>query len=116
MESYPYRFPIEHFFRMTAEELAKYPPRKPGGESLFTGLQGAVRSRARINALYEHPALRLIQRDAMRVTGVEVKGPAGSGRFEPRKLVVLTCCGYEYDEALKISCLLPTPCTSTVRR
>jgi succinate dehydrogenase/fumarate reductase flavoprotein subunit len=110
-EAFPYGTrTMERRLTLSAEELAKEPKRPGGGESLFAHLEAAVRARAdRISVRYEHPATRLVQDPSGRVVGVEADGPEGRRRFGARRGVVLTCGGYEYDEAMKISYLRAYP-------
>jgi succinate dehydrogenase/fumarate reductase flavoprotein subunit len=84
-------------------------PRVGGGASLFAALETAVGRRDRICVRYEHPARRLIQGGDGRIVGVEATTPAGPRRFEARRAVVLTCGGYEYDDAMKLGYLRANP-------
>jgi succinate dehydrogenase/fumarate reductase flavoprotein subunit len=109
-ESYPWgERSIEVMMTMTADERAKLPPIPGGGASLMAALEAAVRNRDGIRVLYEHPAARLVQTPDRRIVGVEADTPSGRQRFHARRAVVLTCGGYEYDEAMKISYLRAYP-------
>jgi succinate dehydrogenase/fumarate reductase flavoprotein subunit len=80
-----------------------------GGYVLFEWLKDATMQRDRIEVKYEHAAERLIQDANGRVIGVEAKTPEGIRRYRGEKGVVLTCGGYEYNEAMKLSYLRAYP-------
>ena len=109
-EAYPYgERTMQLMMTMTAEQRAKEPPRPGGGASLMAALERAIGKRERITVLYEHPAQRLIQGEDRRISGVVADTPEGPRRFQAKTAVVLTCGGYEYDEAMKISYLRAYP-------
>jgi succinate dehydrogenase/fumarate reductase flavoprotein subunit len=109
-EAYPYGDQTHQIMsKMTAEERAADPPRPRGGESLMAHLERAVARRDGIQVLYEHSALRLVQGDDGRVVGVQADTPSGRKSFEGRAAVVLTCGGYEWDDAMKMSYLRAAP-------
>lgn len=110
-EAYPWgEQTVQRGLTLSAEELAKEPPRPRGGASLFAALERAVAQRSgMVDILYEHPATRLIQGDDGRILGVEADTPSGVQRFGGRCGVLLACGGYEYDEDMKISYLRSSP-------
>lgn len=98
---------------LTARERAKLPTRPLGwligGRILFEAIEAATKRHDGIEVLYEHAAFRLVRGESGRVVGVEAKVSGGVHRIEARKAVVLTCGGYEYDEALKLGYLRASP-------
>jgi succinate dehydrogenase/fumarate reductase flavoprotein subunit len=106
LEAYPWG---DQTRAMAMRQDANAVPRISGGASLFAALERAVGQRDRIGVRYEHPARRLIQDAAGRVTGVEAATPTGTRRFGARRGVVLTCGGYEYDDAMKLGYLRASP-------
>ena len=82
------------------------------GAEYFASLRRVVASRERIQVRYGSPAVRLIQDETGRVTGVRVGGSGvdGPGReVRARRGVVLTCGGYEWDDEIKINALKASP-------
>ena len=89
------------------------------GAEYFTSLRRVVASRERIRVRYGSPAVRLLQDETGRVTGVQVGGPAGGPAGVPagvparqvraRRGVVLTCGGYEWNDEIKINALKASP-------
>ena len=76
------------------------------GAEYFASLRRVVASRERIRVRYGSPAVRLIQDETGRVTGVRV----GDGSVvRARRGVVLTCGGYEWNDEIKINALKASP-------
>jgi succinate dehydrogenase/fumarate reductase flavoprotein subunit len=80
-----------------------------GGRVLFAALEAAVTARGRIAVRYEHAAQRLVRNTEGRVVGVEAMTPQGMRRIRGRNGVVLTCGGYDHDEAMKLEYLPLSP-------
>jgi succinate dehydrogenase/fumarate reductase flavoprotein subunit len=82
------------------------------GAEYFASLRRVVASRERIRVRYGSPAVRLVQDETGRVTGVRVAGDrsAGGGSVvRARRGVVLTCGGYEWNDEIKINALKASP-------
>jgi succinate dehydrogenase/fumarate reductase flavoprotein subunit len=76
------------------------------GAEYFTSLKQVVASRDRIRVQYARPAVRLIQDETGRVTGVRT----GDGsEVRARRGVVLTCGGYEWNDEIKLNALKASP-------
>jgi len=81
------------------------------GAEYFDSLRRVVASRERITVRYGSPAVRLIQDETGRVTGV-LAGGDGDGparEVRARRGVVLTCGGYEWNDEIKINALKASP-------
>ncbi len=80
------------------------------GAEYFASLRRVVASRSRVRVLYGSPAVRLIQDESGRVTGVRTGAPGGRLReVRARRGVVLTCGGYEWNDEIKINSLKMSP-------
>jgi succinate dehydrogenase/fumarate reductase flavoprotein subunit len=94
------------------------------GAEYFDSLRRVVASRERIAVRYASPAVRLIQDETGRVTGVLVGAAGASGaagaagasgasgarrEVRARRGVVLTCGGYEWNDEIKINALKASP-------
>ena len=79
------------------------------GAEYFTSLKRVVASRDRIRVHYASPAVRLIQDQAGRVTGVHAERDGQRVEVRARYGVVLTCGGYEWNDDMKLNALKASP-------
>lgn len=92
-----------------AETMLRFRPvgEAPSGEAgrrLWLLLEEAVSKRG-IEVMTNTPARRLIQGSGREIVGVEADCGGSRLRFMARRAVILTCGGFEFDEAMKRDCL-----------
>jgi succinate dehydrogenase/fumarate reductase flavoprotein subunit len=80
----------------------------PPGQRLFSLLSSNV-ERRKIKVLTGTPAIELIRNEKEGVVGLMAEREGTKISIKARKAVILTCGGFEYDEALKWDNLPPKP-------
>jgi succinate dehydrogenase/fumarate reductase flavoprotein subunit len=79
------------------------------GAEYFDSLRRVAGTRDRIRVRYASPAVRLIQDETGRVSGVQVERDGQRTEVRARRGVVLTCGGYEWNDEIKINSLKASP-------
>jgi succinate dehydrogenase/fumarate reductase flavoprotein subunit len=78
------------------------------GRDVFDALAGAV-AQTSTRVLWQCPAQRLLRDEHDTVSGVLLKTPQGDRRVRAHRGVILTCGGFEYDDAMKLNYLRAYP-------
>lgn len=77
---------------------------KPGGTNLCNVMIKAIEKRG-IKVLFNTAAKKLTTNDSKEVTGVIANSPKGEIQIKAKRGVILTCGGFQYNEAMQINFL-----------